>query len=122
MHVPHGIVPAIAYRVHIGGAAIVFSSDQNGSDSGFVEFAKDATLLVMHMPIPEGATGGALQLHARPTVIADIASKSAARRLVLSHFMARSLNNLDENLAIVAAGFDGPISVAKDLDCLVVED
>jgi len=122
MHVPHGIVPAIAYRVDIGGAAIVFSSDQNGSDSGFVEFAKDATLLVMHMPIPEGATGGALQLHARPTVIADIASKSAARRLVLSHFMARSLNNLEENVEIVAAGYDGPISVAKDLDCFVVDD
>ena len=62
MHVPHGIVPALAFRVRIGASTIVFASDQNGSDRDFVDCAKDATVLVMHWPIPEGATGGAVEV------------------------------------------------------------
>jgi ribonuclease BN (tRNA processing enzyme) len=30
--VPHGIVPAVGYRIDIGDLSIAFSSDQNGSD------------------------------------------------------------------------------------------
>ncbi|MCP4300324.1 MAG: hypothetical protein GY783_07050 [Gammaproteobacteria bacterium] len=30
MHVPHGIVPAVAFKVRAGGETFVFASDQNG--------------------------------------------------------------------------------------------
>ena len=40
--VPHGIVPAIAYRIRVGNKALVFASDQNGNDDEFIEFAHDA--------------------------------------------------------------------------------
>jgi ribonuclease BN (tRNA processing enzyme) len=120
LHVPHGIVPALGFRVRSGDATIVFASDQNGSDSAFIGFAKHASLLVMHMPIPQDATGGALQLHARPGRIAEIASGAEAGTLVLSHFMARSLKSLDENVDVIREGYAQPIVVASDLDCLSV--
>ena len=120
MHVPHGIVPALAFRVRIDGKTLVFASDQNGSDPSFIDFAKDADMLVMHMTIPESATGGALQLHAKPSRIGEIADAANADTLLLSHFMARSLRDLDGNVAHVERAFSGTISLASDLACLVV--
>jgi ribonuclease BN (tRNA processing enzyme) len=91
MGVPHGIVPAIAYRVQIGDRGIVFASDQNGNDEEFVDFARDADLLIMHMVVPENIQGAGRSLHAPPSRIGQIAAAANAGSLVLSHFMARSL-------------------------------
>ena len=117
-HVPHGIVPALGFRIEVQGKSIVFSSDQNGSDPEFAKFAQDASLLVMHMPIPEGAGDAAKQLHAVPSRIAEIAAAASADRLLLSHFMARSLKNLDDNVQIVREGFEGSLLLAEDLRCI----
>ncbi len=121
MHVPHGIVPALAFRVRMGATVIVFSGDQNGDDPRFIEFAKNATVLVMHMPIPEGAGGVARRLHAPPGVIADIASESRAKTLVLSHFMARSLVGIKETVKSIRSIYGGNVVAAEDLDCIVAE-
>lgn len=118
MRVPHGIVPAVAFRVQAGNRSIVFGSDQNGSDPAFVDFASDASALVMHMAVPEDVTGVASRLHARPSVIGEIAAGAAVGQLVLSHFMARSLADLDGNIDYVAAAYDGDIVIAKDLLCV----
>jgi ribonuclease BN (tRNA processing enzyme) len=120
--VPHGIVPALGFRVNAAGASVVFASDQNGSSDAFTAFAKDASMLVMHLPIPEDATGAALQLHARPSRVAGIATEAGARALVLSHFMSRSLRDLDGNVDVVRGGYDGTLVVAEDLACVVVPD
>ena len=120
LHVPHGIVPALAYRVRIGDKRIVFASDQNGSRAEFIDFAKNADVLVMHMPVPEGVTGAGRQLHAPPSVIGDIAANAGVEKLVLSHFMARSLRDLDENVSIVRSRYDGPVHVSNDLDCIAL--
>lgn len=119
--VPHGIVPALAFSVHSGDLNVVFASDQNGTDAGFVDFAAGADVLVMHMPIPEGATGAATQLHATPGVLGKIAKQAEVGTLILSHFMARSLRDLDENVAAIRAGYDGRIIIAEDLVCLNIE-
>lgn len=118
--VPHGPVPALAFRLRAGEATLVFASDQNGSNPAFVDFARDADLLVMHMPIPEGADEVARKLHAMPATIGDIAQAAGAKALLLSHFMARSLANLDENVGIVKSGYSGRVIVAEDLTCVAV--
>ncbi len=122
MPVPHGIVPAIGIRVDVDGTRIVFASDQNGSDGSFVDFAEGSALLVMHLAIPETITGGALELHARPSRIGEIASQAGAGQLLLSHFMARSLANLEANVAAVAARYEGPVTLADDLACITLAD
>ena len=118
--VPHGPVPALAFRLRVGEATLVFASDQNGSNPAFVDFARDADLLVMHMPIPEGADEVARKLHATPATIGDIAQAAGAKRLLLSHFMARSLANLDENVRLVQSSYGGRVIVAEDLACVPV--
>jgi ribonuclease BN (tRNA processing enzyme) len=120
--VPHGIVPALGFRVATADVSIVFGSDQNGSSEAFIEFASGATVLVMHLPVPEGATGTALQLHARPSRVGAVADDADAGTLVLSHFMARSLRDLDANVDAVRGGFEGRVVVADDLTCVVVRN
>jgi len=117
MHVPHGIVPAVAFRIVVRDHSIVFASDQNGSNPGFPKFARDATLLIMHMPIPEDAGDGAKQLHAIPSKIGEVAAAANAKTLLLSHFMARSLRNLEQNVRLVRDGFNGDVEIAADLYC-----
>jgi ribonuclease BN (tRNA processing enzyme) len=117
-HVPHGIVPALGFRVEARDTSLVFASDQNGSDPAFAKFANKASLLVMHMPIPENAGDAARSLHAIPSRIGEVADAAGAQRLLLSHFMARSLAQFDDNVAFVRGKFDGDVLVAQDLYCL----
>ncbi|MFK7888713.1 MAG: MBL fold metallo-hydrolase [Gammaproteobacteria bacterium] len=116
--VPHGIVPALAYRLNIGEMDLVFASDQNGNDERFVDFARNADILVMHMVVPEDIQGVGRKLHAPPSRIGEIASAANADTLVLSHFMARSLRDIETNVALVDARFDGTVVTANDLTCV----
>jgi ribonuclease BN (tRNA processing enzyme) len=118
--VPHGIVPAVAFRLNVGERSIVFASDQNGSDPGFAEFARRTDLLVMHMAIPEDADGVARKLHATPSRIGQIAAAAEAGQLLLSHFMARSLTRLEDSVAAVRRQYAGSVTVAEDLACIAL--
>lgn len=119
MHVPHGIVPAVAFKVSVGGETFVFASDQNGSNAAFAEFAKNASVLVMHLVVPEDISGVGRRLHAPPSVVGDFAAMAGAKKLVLSHFMARSLRDLDSNVELVRSGYSGEVVLAEDLACVV---
>ncbi len=118
MRVPHGIVPAVAFKVTVGDEVFVFAGDQNGSNEAFVEFAKGASILVMHLVVPEDVSGVGRRLHAPPSVVGRLAAQSGAKRLVLSHFMARSLRELDKNVALVRNAYQGDIVLAEDLACI----
>jgi len=116
--VPHGIVPAVAFKVTVNGETLVFASDQNGSKAEFTEFARDASILVMHLVVPETAEGVASRLHARPSVVGAIGNKAKAGTIVLSHFMARSLKDIDKNVALVRKSYGGRIILAEDRACV----
>lgn len=118
MPVPHGIVPAIAFKIIAGGETLVFATDQNGTNAEFTEFARDASILVMHLVIPETATGVATRLHARPGVVGAVAGDAAPGKLVLGHFMARSLRDIDSNVELVRKAYDGEVILAEDLACV----
>ncbi len=117
MHVPHGVVPALAYRVRAGDKVVVFASDQNASKRSFMDFARDADLLVMHMPVPEDVQGIGRQLHAPPSAIGATADGADVKALLISHLMMRSLRDLEQNIERVRSRFDGSIEVAQDLGC-----
>jgi hypothetical protein len=53
--IPHGNLPTLAYRVETQAVTVVFSSDQNGTNPRFPDFAKGADILVMHLAIGVGA-------------------------------------------------------------------
>ena len=97
----------------------MFSSDQTLAGPGYTDFARNASLLVLHMALPEGATSGTT-LHATPGRIGEFATEADARAVLLSHFMARSLQDLDGNTALVRDAYAGEVIVAEDLLCVTV--
>lgn len=117
MRVPHGIVPAVAFKVVVGRETLVFASDQNGGKAAFAEFAKGASILVMHLVVPETVTGAGRRLHAPPSVVGEVAAQAGAEQLLLSHFMARSLRELDKNVVLVRKAYGGNVMLAEDLAC-----
>jgi ribonuclease BN (tRNA processing enzyme) len=112
--IPHGNLPTLAYRVETQGRSVVFSSDQNGTNPRFPEFAKGANLLVMHLAIGVGANN---PNQALPAVVGSVAQSANPRRLVLSHI---AQFDLDAAVADVKRNYSGPLTVGADLQCTQV--
>lgn len=113
----HGGVPAIAWRVTLGGKNIVFSGDTDGRNGNLERIARDADIFVAHNAIPEGETDAAWQLHMPPSVIGRIASVAKVKTLILSHRMLRTLGHESQTRAALARTYAGPVTFADDLDC-----
>ncbi len=114
--VEHGPLPALAWRVEIGGAVIAFSGDTSGKGD-LVELARDADVFVAHNAVPVGTTGAAHALHMTPGDIGRIAAQAKVKKLVLSHRMLRTLGREAETLAAIRARYAGPVEFADDLNC-----
>jgi ribonuclease BN (tRNA processing enzyme) len=115
MGIPHGNLPTLAYRVETGGKTVVFSSDQNGTNPRFPEFAKNADVLVMHLAIGVGVNN---PNQALPDVVGKVAQAANPKRLVLSH-----IGNFDVDAAVadVKKGYSGPLTIGADLQCTQVQ-
>ena len=120
VHVIHGPVPALAWRVEIGGKVIVLSGDTTGEGEGLVRIAKNADLFIAHNAVPEGVVGVERRLHMPPSVIGQIAADANVKHLVLSHRMMRTLGNEDQTQSEIRKRYSGPITFANDLDCFPV--
>ena len=112
--IPHGNLPTAAYRVQTRGMSIVFSSDQTGTNPRFVDFARGANLMIMHLAIPAGATN---PVHAAPDVVGRIAQEAGVGRLLVSHL---GLVGLDGAIDQLKRAFKGPLTVGADLQCTSV--
>lgn len=115
--VHHGPVPALAYRVEIGGFKLVFTGDFNNRNNLVPAFAKNADALIIHHAIPESARGAARELHVLPSQIGRIASQANPRILVLGHRMnrTRGLESLSRNA--IEESYDGSLIFANDMEC-----
>jgi ribonuclease BN (tRNA processing enzyme) len=121
VRVIHGGVPALAWRVEIGGKVIVFSGDTNGNGPGLGRLAKNADLFVAHNAVPEGATGVERRLHMPPSVIGRTAEDAHVKELVLSHLMVRTLRTETQTQSEIRKSYSGPLVFARDLDCFSVK-
>ena len=113
--IPHGNMPTLAYRVQIGNVSVVFSSDQNGTDPKFVEFAKGANVLIMHLAVSPSAGN---PLHATPAVVGRIAQEAGVGQLIVSHF---GLFDVDSATADLRKFYTGPLIVGADMQCTPVQ-
>jgi ribonuclease BN (tRNA processing enzyme) len=116
----HGGVPALAYRVDLGGVSVAFSGDTNGNNGNLEHLAEAADVLVAHNAIPEGAQGVERALHMPPSVIGRIARDAGVKRLILSHRMRRTLGREDETMLAIRESFAGSTTFANDLDCFPI--
>jgi ribonuclease BN (tRNA processing enzyme) len=113
--IPHANMPTLAYRVETPAGSVVFSSDQNGTNPKFIDFARNANVLIMHLAI---AAGAASPLHAAPAVVGRIARDAGVGRLIVSHIgqfdLQAAINELKQS-------YTGPLTVGADLQCTPVE-
>ncbi len=109
--IPHANMPTLAYRVETRNGSIVFSSDQNGTNPKFVDFAKNADVLIMHLAIAAGTTN---PLHAAPAVVGRIAQEAGVGRLIVSHI---GQFDLDAAIADLRKSYTGPLTIGADLQC-----
>lgn len=118
--VPHGALPAVAWRIDIAGVAAVFSGDTSGDGPALPTLAGNADVFVAHHAIPEGAGGAARKLHMPPSVIGKIAADAGVKQLVLSHRMTRALGREQESTAEIRRHYAGPLTFADDGQCFAV--
>jgi ribonuclease BN (tRNA processing enzyme) len=114
--IPHANLPTLAYRVETRDVSVVFSSDQNGTDPKFIDFAKGANLLVMHLAIAADAPPS--PLHASPAVVGRLGQEAGVKRLILSHI---GQFDLEAAVADVKRSYTGPLIVGADLQCTPVQ-
>jgi ribonuclease BN (tRNA processing enzyme) len=118
----HGPLPALSWRVDIRqGGSVTFSGDMSGKYGLLPVLARDSSLLVAHHAIAEDTTGVGRLLHMPPSVIGDLAARSKADRLILSHRMLRSLGREQESLALIRKRWPGPVDFAEDLACYPID-
>jgi ribonuclease BN (tRNA processing enzyme) len=115
--IPHGEIPALAYRVTTQHVSVVFSTDQNGTNPQFAEFAKGANVLIMHLAIAPSTTGLLTSLHAVPELVGRIAQNASVGRLIVSHI---GQFDVDTAIADLKKSYTGPLTVAADLQCTQV--
>jgi ribonuclease BN (tRNA processing enzyme) len=115
--IPHANMPALAYRVETSGRSIVFSSDQNGTNSHFVDFARNANVLVMHLAVGAGIANN--PLHAAPAVVGRVAREAGVGRLIVGHI---GQFDLDAAIAELKTSYSGPLTIGADLQCTAVKE
>ncbi|MEQ8661523.1 MAG: MBL fold metallo-hydrolase [Gammaproteobacteria bacterium] len=118
--VRHGTVPALAYHVTIGGIRLLFAGDQDGRDAAFWAAAEDADVLIAHAAIADAADAVASRLHAPPERLAAGAERAGVPRLVLAHWMQRSLADIERVRAQMASHYSGQVIEARDLMCIAL--
>lgn len=116
INVSHGTIPAIAWRVNVGECSIAFSGDMNGSSGHLQRLAAGANLLVANNAIPSDANPVAQRLHMTPEKIAEIANDSKPAKLLLSHFMLRTMEQKEHTVKLIEKTYSGEIMLAKELD------
>lgn len=118
--IPHGDVPNLAYRIDSPDGIIVVSTDQNGTNDAFIDFAKGADILVMPAAIDENADAESKFMHAPPSVVGKLAEKIQPKMLVLNHFMGKSLVLKQDTLDIVKKYYHGRVYASRDLSCFPI--
>ncbi|GLS26072.1 MBL fold metallo-hydrolase [Marinibactrum halimedae] len=114
----HGPIPAVGWRVDINGCSIIVTGDSTNQWQHLTTLSADADLLVAHVAIPENAHPVAATLHMRPSQIGQLAHAAGAKRLLLSHFMRRTLPPNQTKAQILAAirqHYSGPICFGQEL-------
>jgi ribonuclease BN (tRNA processing enzyme) len=86
------------------------------TDPKFVDFAKGANVLIMHLALPAGIKNH--PLHAAPDVVGRIAQEAGVGRMIISHI---GIFDLDAALAEVKKAYTGPLTVGADLHCTPVK-
>lgn len=82
--------------------------------TSFAEFARGADALVLNMPLESGAPEPAQALHMVPEDLAVVVAEARLGKIILAHFMKRSLKSLKQNADVVKKATRAPVILAED--------
>ncbi len=112
--VPHGMMPAVAYRIDHAGRSLVISGDVARPSSGIIDLARGADLLVHDQAVPDDESPHA-HLHTTPAQTGTVAAEATVDRLLLSHLMPEAREQIEAVTREVRTTFPGTVEVAHDL-------
>lgn len=115
--VHHGGVAALAWRVRVGGRTLVFAGGFSNRNDVIAEFAQDADALVVDHAVQEDVRGELRERYARPSQIGRIASRAAARMVVLGNRAWRTRGREQASRAALEAHYDGYLIFGTELEC-----
>lgn len=118
--VPHGMMPSIAFRVEYGGRSIAFSGDVSRPTSALVALTEGCSMLVHDFALPERELPHG-NLHAKPSMVGELARDAGVKTLMLSHFMPPIETELNSALELVGSSYHGKIELANDLQTYEIE-
>jgi len=113
--VNHGPIPALAWRIESNLCSVTFSGDMNGSSGHLEILAKNTDILVANNAIPQNAFSVAKRLHMTPKKIGEIAQQAQVGKLVISHFMLRTINRKGSTKRLIRKSYQGEIFEAQAL-------
>jgi ribonuclease BN (tRNA processing enzyme) len=113
----HGDVPAVAFRIAVGGRTLVFAGDIDASGlPSLAQLAQGADLLVVSCAVldPPDSPEVLYQLHSAPKRLGETAAKAGVKALLLSHLPPAVEVKEAEALASVRVSYAGPVTFATD--------
>jgi ribonuclease BN (tRNA processing enzyme) len=111
----YGKTPALAWRVQLGNAAIVFIGDSDGTK--LAEFSRDANVLVAHLSTTQQSSEANHDRYLTPRAIGELATTAGVRHLVLAHRNLPTSKQEQAAIAVIRKVFKGKVSLADDLSC-----
>jgi ribonuclease BN (tRNA processing enzyme) len=118
--VPHGMMPSIAFRVEYGGRSIAFSGDVSRPTSALIALSEGCSMLVHDFALPERELPHG-NLHAKPSMVGELARNAGVKALILSHFMPPIETELNNAVELVRRSYRGKIELASDLQTYEIE-
>ncbi|SDX91938.1 Beta-lactamase superfamily domain-containing protein [Modestobacter sp. DSM 44400] len=112
--VPHGMMPAVAYRIEAADRAVVVGGDVQSHHPPLAGLARGADLLVHDMALPERDVPHG-DLHATPSEVGRTAAAAGARALLLTHVMPELEDEQAAAERLIRSEYDGPVYWAGDL-------
>lgn len=111
----HGPIASVAWRVDVLGCGITFSGDLSNHAGTLVKLAQGSKLLVFNNAIPEKATGAARALHIPPSEMGKVANQAQVAKVILSHFMSRTLGTKSDTQRHMLKYYSGPIIIGHEM-------
>ena len=115
--VDFGKIPAVAWRIGLGGLNIVVIGNAAGPADQIVAAAQDADVLVMHLNIEESRRGSLRQVAMTPSRIGQLAARAQVRLLLLGHRMGRTIGLETVNRPLIKKHFRRSLKFVDDNDC-----
>ena len=112
-----GEVPAVAWRIEIGGHTLVFAGDFNNQKDAVATFAEGADLLVFSHHIPEGTVGTLREQYVTPNQIGRIAFNAGVRFIALGNRSWRTFAREERSMEVIERQFEGVQIFTNELEC-----